>query len=668
VHKHILHVLCLLCLISTSPASAEFRFTPVAAVYANDYRDLSLSGDRFSIAGVAGVQIFHSSETEGLELVHQIIRPDGACAVAEINGGLAVGTGSDSVLLYSYLPDGELIYHRGFSVRGDISHLTNHDECLYVADRVGWQRINVQQSATPIVDFVETIAAPVSSFAFKDDSLFVSRTDGLTIVYHVRGNPQAIGVMATPEQMTSLTFRDTLGYLGVGDSGVYIYDLDDGLQTERLARFYTYGHVKDIKLLHNYLFVADTIRGMMVMGLFNPLSPYLFGVLPELRGFRRAVYPDHRLGAITAGTGYVIDISNQIAPMTTGRISGDANVRDVVHDSGYIFVADEHGTISSFETNSVIGPVKIAEHATEYDICGMDLQDGLLAVAAGADGLVLFDARDPENLVQIGHRIASSMGKTVAVNLRDSLAAIADFSMGFLVYDVHDPDDIEFLGGGGIGQTVIEAYSVRDNVMYALGPHYGFGVFDVSVKMKPFQVFHHGSESHMTDMHATDEYVFVGVENGEVLVFDISAPTSPHLVDTWDFFTRPLRITGRGRLLFVLDESEGVVALDFRAPGDVQVLQTTPLYVPGEIIEYDEPMLYVAGPGYLHALRLDPEVIAGDVNEDGIVSLADVVSLVNFLLRGGMPPLRTTAADVSGDGRFNIVDLVRLIRHLYPNT
>ncbi len=64
-----------------------------------------------------------------------------------------------------------------------------------------------------------------------------------------------------------------------------------------------------------------------------------------------------------------------------------------------------------------------------------------------------------------------------------------------------------------------------------------------------------------------------------------------------------------------------------------------------------------------------PPVPCGDVSGDGQVLVADVVYLINYLLKGGAPPVcspypYTSCADANGDGEVSIADIVYLINYL----
>ncbi len=60
------------------------------------------------------------------------------------------------------------------------------------------------------------------------------------------------------------------------------------------------------------------------------------------------------------------------------------------------------------------------------------------------------------------------------------------------------------------------------------------------------------------------------------------------------------------------------------------------------------------------ALEL-PEVLPGDVNNDGVIDVSDVVTVVNIIL--GIPASTTVkeVADVTGDGEIDVSDVVKIV-------
>ncbi len=60
----------------------------------------------------------------------------------------------------------------------------------------------------------------------------------------------------------------------------------------------------------------------------------------------------------------------------------------------------------------------------------------------------------------------------------------------------------------------------------------------------------------------------------------------------------------------------------------------------------------------------DPQVLIGDVDGDGEVAIADVTTLIDYLLSGGTAEINTDAADVDEDGEIAIADVTTLIDKL----
>jgi hypothetical protein len=63
--------------------------------------------------------------------------------------------------------------------------------------------------------------------------------------------------------------------------------------------------------------------------------------------------------------------------------------------------------------------------------------------------------------------------------------------------------------------------------------------------------------------------------------------------------------------------------------------------------------------------RIFTNVISGDANSDGMVDVADVVYLVNYLFRRGVPPNPLSLGDFAHDGQVDVADVVGLVNFLF---
>jgi len=57
--------------------------------------------------------------------------------------------------------------------------------------------------------------------------------------------------------------------------------------------------------------------------------------------------------------------------------------------------------------------------------------------------------------------------------------------------------------------------------------------------------------------------------------------------------------------------------------------------------------------------------VAGDANTDGTANVGDVVYLITFVFKGGLPPFPYAAGDANGDGIANVADAVYLVSYIF---
>ena len=53
--------------------------------------------------------------------------------------------------------------------------------------------------------------------------------------------------------------------------------------------------------------------------------------------------------------------------------------------------------------------------------------------------------------------------------------------------------------------------------------------------------------------------------------------------------------------------------------------------------------------------------MCADVNEDGLVNVLDIISMVNYIMGGNPSPFDSEAADVNADGGINVLDVIALV-------
>ncbi|MGB2979628.1 MAG: ASPIC/UnbV domain-containing protein, partial [Candidatus Zixiibacteriota bacterium] len=82
-------------------------------------------------------------------------------------------------------------------------------------------------------------------------------------------------------------------------------------------------------------------------------------------------------------------------------------------------------------------------------------------------------------------------------------------------------------------------------------------------------------------------------------------------------------------------------------------------------IEWPSALLQVLTDVSVNQFLIITEPLRGDANGDGEVNVGDVVFIINFLYRGGDPPVPMERADANCDGIVDVGDVVYLVNYLY---
>jgi hypothetical protein len=219
---------------------------------------------------------------------------------------------------------------------------------------------------------------------------------------------------------------------------------------------------------------------------------------------------------------------------------------------------------------------------------------------------------------------------------------------------------------GVIGRTVVSAQATDDgSIQYVDFLLDGFPLSTAS--LWPYRVMWDSSSAAsgphvLTAVAYDDQSQHTSSQPVDVVVCSALSSATARLDGSYTTFSGhsvPLQVYLQGTAPWRVRWSDGVVQ---------DGLLTTPAtrsVAPGRSTTY-----YLAGiadatgcPGSVSGSAIVDVLTSGDVNGDGLVNIADVFYLINYLFAGGSPPLG--AADVNSDLSIDLLDVFYLINYLF---
>ena len=165
------------------------------------------------------------------------------------------------------------------------------------------------------------------------------------------------------------------------------------------------------------------------------------------------------------------------------------------------------------------------------------------------------------------------------------------------------------------------------------------------------------------------DYAYVGEDYGGrgLMVFDVSDPYS---IDSVGCFAIPegraWNVHVRGRYAYVCAHPDRVYVLDISDPSTPTLVASYDTPDQPRDIFVDEPYVLVrqnTSLSILEASFLQP--LPGDTNKDGVVDIGDAIFVLNYLFKGGPRPFPSQVGDVNGDDTVDVGDVIYLLNYLF---
>lgn len=435
------------------------------------------SGNKFSVVDVSAGATPSLAATRALEWASDVDVVDGRAYVAAGRGMAVydVSTPTDPTLISA--PDDNYNGFNYVSIEGTAAYLVSNDwgiwsDGLYVYD--------VTDFANPVMR-VEHLDSGQFDVQAVGSTLF-ARTDAGFAAYDVTtpDAPVAAGGYQGIGMVYDAVMDGSNVYMADDRYGLLIADISDPSAPAMVGGLrspgYSYSVAADGALA--CLGAGDTGGILVTVDVSDPASPTELGQL-DLGDWDSAPESLEMTGSYallgTYGTGLrIVSLADPANPSEIRSVPVTGACWNIALGDGVAYVDhdndDQSGVaivdISDPANASVVGEIRIPNMWGSYnDIRGVYAEGDRLYVSAHNTGVVVFDATDPANPVEIGSTNDSSRPGRLAVRNGRAYAFSGDYWMP--VYDVTDPaTSVPLIGGADRRDSVWSAGDFTDGGAY----------------------------------------------------------------------------------------------------------------------------------------------------------------------------------------------------------
>ncbi len=395
---------------------------------------------------------------------------------------------------------------------------------------------------------------------------------GLQVVnVSVATNPTNVTTVASGYRTGSIVFDGNYGYVAVGDSGLYVYNVSNPatptfvgkLVTTGRAAFLSYGAVTIGGTPTGHIFVANRapMSGLSGINVSTPASPTLSAFISANQAATGIAYsPFYLDGKVFVAYGTaglrIIDVSNPANAqlLSTTSLGGDA--RGVVASGNYAYVAGGTLGLHVVDVTNPSSPLKTST-ITMPRARGVAISGNYIYVAASDSGLAVFSISNPASPSLIGYFYPGNQyGENVAA--AGNVVGLTDYNK-ILFFDVTTPTAPVEKGLTTTFKTGNEGFAIAGDHAYVPDGD-SLKIFNISNLLTPTLVsrIYMGAGSYSYAAAVAGNYCYVASEATGIRAIDISNPALPVEAGFYDGVPASRGVAADGKYIYVAEKIDGL--------------------------------------------------------------------------------------------------------------
>ncbi len=349
-------------------------------------------------------------------------------------------------------------------------------------------------------------------------------------------------------------------YAAVEENGFEIIDISNPNQLQRLGRKETGGRAMGIYVQDNIAYVADYFNKIRLYDIGEPASINYIGYY-STPGLTYDIVVYDTLAIVADGTAGVefIDLTEQRYPYP-GVVDGTAYSVFYCPSNGKVYTAAYEGGL--WELDASNGNV-VSSFPAKGNSISLNLTNNNLHVATGFDGYAFFDvseAANPQLISIYNEDILYARDVAVVGNY----AYLANGTEGIKVLNIENPDNIsletEVSISSGSARKIFT--DVADNKIYVACSFGGVRIYDISTPSSPELIGSFNTAYSAQDIWVENGYAYVADYLDGMEVWDVSDPSNIVGVATTDQPVNGMEVFKKDNYVFLSGLVSGVRIID----------------------------------------------------------------------------------------------------------
>lgn len=532
---------------------------------------------------VVGHHVFMAARDDGL-IVVDCADPTAPLTVAnisntyslgniEIQGDLAYATSSDyGLLIYDISEPRDPVgvgaypyqYARKLHVDGQYVYIT------------GYEDVRIFDVSDPGAPQLVSTLVPLENnhdVHVADGLLCVGGSTGLggagsgrfaTVDVSDPASPVTLGVVETVDAVVSINRAGDLVYGGINDDGLRVIDVSDPTQPAVVGERRDITWIDEILLQDNLAIASRFWDGWSVIDISQPVGPAPVGAVELADNATGLCLAPGRTYVADWSAGLtVVDTADPTAPTVLGSVDTPGLATQVAVQGQHAFVADHSAGLTVVDVSQPTAPVVVAGLDVPGQAAHVLVSGAVAYVSSEIGGVHLVDIASPTAPQLLGTLDTAYLARSSY--LQNDRLFVVDGYGGLVLGDVSDPTAPQILDVLDLGADC-RRLEVRNDAVVVLTAS-GLAVVkhteDDELLLDEFLDL----EEPVRSLRLTDEYLYVGQADGDIVVFmhgDLMPMLEVGLMPARDV-VNDLAIDGQ--LLYVADSHAGLTIMPLACAG-----------------------------------------------------------------------------------------------------